>query len=94
MIYFYYLFGTKEFVSIEEIPEPGRKSGSMVDWSAPIDGYVITRNMTNDQVWHRCNLFGCSRLIEAIEVWLKTIEGQNENQTMETVVSKLASKRR
>jgi hypothetical protein len=49
-------------------------SGSMVNWSAPIDGVVITKNMTNDEMWYRCNLFGASRLADAIEDYLQTIE--------------------
>jgi hypothetical protein len=71
---FFYRPGTKEFIFLERILESGWMSGSMVNWSAPIDGVVITKNMTNDEMWYRCNLFGASRLADAIEDYLQTIE--------------------
>lgn len=53
----------------------GQKSGSM-DWSAVQDGVVITRKMTDDQVWNRCQLFGGSRLADALENWLRETDGE------------------
>jgi hypothetical protein len=70
---FFYRPRTKEFIFIERILESGWMSGSMVTWLVPQDGVVITSRMTDAEVWYRCNLFGCSRLADAIETWL-TIE--------------------
>lgn len=48
-------------------------SGFMT-WLTIEDGVVITKKMGDDAVWRRCDLFGRSRLIEALEDWLKETE--------------------
>lgn len=45
----------------------------MLDWQSPEDGVIITAEMTNEQVWLRCNLTGASRLATALEMFLDEI---------------------
>lgn len=49
--------------------EPSVRQSSIV-WNALEDGFVITKKMSDEQIWTRCHLFGSNRLIEAIEGWL------------------------
>ena len=57
----------------------------MVNWQAVQDGNVITRRMTDFDVWIQCEIFGAPVLIEALKFWLEeNNRGTDENQTMDT----------